>query len=424
MPCLSGSSEKTLAGRDLRALVASEPRIEPDFVVSEVRRTTQKTRYVAARHHLLRADLDDRRIAASEKTALLDRFARHVAACDIVVLSDYAKGVLSKDVLEIAIAAARAAGKVIIADPKVPDALFYSGVPYITPNAGEASAIVGFAVRDDESAEIAAGRILASDAQLKGVLITRGADGMTYALRGEPVGHLRATGREVNDVSGAGDTVVAALALSMAAGADLPQAAQTANLAAGVAVAKMGTSRVQSDELVAAGQAARVQTSEMKIFSLPRLMEQVDLWRAASENVGFTNGCFDLLHPGHISLLASARAECNRLIVGLNSDASVKRLKGSSRPVQDEIARAIVLASLESVDAVVLFGEDTPLELIQAVRPDVLVKGADYSAEQVVGGSFVRAYGGRVVLAPVVPDQSTTRTIARLSLNNKTHQEA
>jgi D-beta-D-heptose 7-phosphate kinase/D-beta-D-heptose 1-phosphate adenosyltransferase len=208
--------------------------------------------------------------------------------------------------------------------------------------------------------------------------------------------------------------VLAALALAIAAGIDMAAAARVANAAAGIAVGKVGTAAVRQDELVGALREERVHSTEQKILTLDAALEQVGRWRAAGDRIGFTNGCFDLIHPGHVSLLGQARAACDRLIVGLNTDASVRRLKGPTRPVQDELARAIVLASTAAVDAVVMFGDDTPIELIRALRPDVLVKGADYRIDQVVGGDFVQSYGGRVVLATLMPDQSTTRTIARL----------
>lgn len=402
------------AGRELVRLLADEAGLHSDIVVSAARRTTVKMRLLAGRQHLLRADVDDGRTADADHAVLLGRVLHHLPGCDAIVLSDYAKGVLSPALLREVIVAARAAGKIVLADPKSPDMGRYDGVTVITPNAGEAAATAGLGVVDDDSAERAAERIFAAAPRVDGVLITRGPDGMTFGRRGNGFGHIRAAAREVNDVSGAGDTVTATLALALAAGADLAFAARAANIAAGVAVAKVGTAKVRPDEIVAADQTIRVSDSEAKIMSLPPLLERIARWRAHGERIGFTNGCFDLVHPGHVALIAAARAQCDRLIVGVNTDASVKRLKGPARPVQNEIARAIVLASLGNVDAVTLFDTDTPIDLILAVRPDVLIKGADYRLDQVVGAEFVQSYGGRVALVPLIAGQSTTQTIARL----------
>jgi D-beta-D-heptose 7-phosphate kinase/D-beta-D-heptose 1-phosphate adenosyltransferase len=230
---------------------------------------------------------------------------------------------------------------------------------------------------------------------------------------------LPAQAREVFDVSGAGDTVVAVIAAGLAAGLALADAARLANTAAGIVVGRSGTAVAYADDIVAALHEGDVLTGERKLVSLAQALERVADWRRRGLKIGFTNGCFDLIHPGHVSLLAQARAACDRLVVGLNSDASVARLKGKGRPVQAEAARAAVLGSLATVDLVVIFGDDaregdTPIALIEAIRPEVLVKGADYTEDRVVGADIVRSYGGRVILAELTPGQSTTATIARL----------
>jgi D-beta-D-heptose 7-phosphate kinase/D-beta-D-heptose 1-phosphate adenosyltransferase len=227
--------------------------------------------------------------------------------------------------------------------------------------------------------------------------------------------HFPAAAREVFDVSGAGDTVAAVAAAALAAGLSLEDAARLANVAAGIVVGKLGTAVAEPAQIVRALHASDQLAAEAKVVDLEALIERVARWRAAGLRVGFTNGCFDLLHPGHISLFEQARAECDRLIVGLNGDASVRRLKGTGRPVRTEAARAAVLASLTSVDHVVIFGEDTPLALIEALKPDVLVKGADYAHDQVVGAEVVERHGGRVVLAKISPGYSTTEVIEKLS---------
>lgn len=238
---------------------------------------------------------------------------------------------------------------------------------------------------------------------------------MTLATREGGVHHLPANAREVYDVSGAGDTVVAVLSTALAAGVDLIEAAHLANLAAGIVVGKVGTAVVRPEELIHAVHEEHQTEAEKKIVSLETVLEHVVAWRRTGLRVGFTNGCFDLLHPGHLSLLRQARAACDRLIVALNSDTSIKRLKGEGRPVQSESARAAVLASLVDVNRVAIFVEDTPVALVKVIRPDLLVKGDDYGREAVVGGNIVERYGGKVLLADLVPGHSTTATILRLS---------
>ena len=262
---------------------------------------------------------------------------------------------------------------------------------------------------------IAAAREMIARHKLGAVLATRSQDGMTLVRADGTAAHFHAEAREVFDVSGAGDTAVAALAALLATGASLVDAAAIANIAAGMVVGKAGTAVVDGDELAHALHHQDLLDAEAKVLTLPQALARANAWRGAKLKIGFTNGCFDLLHPGHVSLLGQARAACDRLIVGLNSDASVARLKGNGRPVQNEAARAAVLASLAAVDMVVVFAEDTPLALIEALRPDLLVKGADYTKDKVVGAELVEQWGGRVMLANLEPGHSTTATIAKLN---------
>jgi D-beta-D-heptose 7-phosphate kinase/D-beta-D-heptose 1-phosphate adenosyltransferase len=282
-----------------------------------------------------------------------------------------------------------------------------------TPNARELSAATRLPTASNNEVESAAARIL-QDFEIGAIVVTRSEKGMTILERGKQAVHLPAEAREVFDVSGAGDTVLAVLALATGAGADIIDAAALANAGAGIVVGKTGTAVVHADELMRALRSSEMKSAQDKILSREAMVDEAAGWRRKGLKVGFTNGCFDLLHPGHVSLLSQARAACDRLIVGLNTDASVKRLKGEGRPVNAEAARALVLAALETVDAVVLFDEDTPLSLIEALKPDVLVKGADYKIEDIVGADVVRENGGRVVLAQLLPGQSTTATIARI----------
>jgi D-beta-D-heptose 7-phosphate kinase / D-beta-D-heptose 1-phosphate adenosyltransferase len=284
----------------------------------------------------------------------------------------------------------------------------------VTPNRRELTEATGLPTGSDSEVVVAAAALIERTG-IEAVLVTRSQDGMTLLRASaltEPL-HLPATAREVYDVSGAGDTVVATVAAALAAGIDLESACRLANAAAGIVVGKIGTATASSAELAAVFRARELETGEAKTVTLEDALTHVSAWRAKGLTIGFTNGCFDLLHPGHISLLRQSKAQCDRLIVGINSDASVRRLKGEGRPIQNDASRALVLGSLASVDLVVIFGEDTPIVVIEALRPDLLVKGADYANKEVVGADVVRAHGGRVMLAALEDGHSTTATIAR-----------
>jgi D-beta-D-heptose 7-phosphate kinase / D-beta-D-heptose 1-phosphate adenosyltransferase len=400
-------------GRELTAMLADEPGIASRLIVDPDRATTVKTRFVAGRQQLLRVDGESAKPATGAAAAALRAaLEADLPGVDIVLLSDYAKGVLGDEVLQRAIAYIHGAGKRLIVDPKSRDLKRYAGADLLTPNRGELAAATGIAGEDD-SATATAARQAMKAAGVGAVLATRGERGMTLVAGEAAPLHLPAEAREVFDVSGAGDTVIAVLAAALAVGADMAQAARLANTAAGIATGKLGTAVVHPADLLGALQARDVLASDAKVVALETALERIQRWRTAGEKVAFTNGCFDLIHPGHVSLLSQARGAADRLIVGLNSDASIKRLKGADRPVQNETARGIVLASMAAVDLVLLFDEDTPIELIRAIRPDVLVKGADYRLDQVVGGDLVKAAGGRVLLAELLPGHSTTGTIAR-----------
>lgn len=391
--------------------------VTPILEVEPGRATAIKTRYVAGGQQLLRADRETvANIAPAREAALAEAAARALEAGDIgaVVLSDYGKGVLTDALTTRLIELARAHGVPVVVDPKGADYGRYRGAGLVTPNRKELHEATALPTATDAEVEAAA-RAVVERCGIAGVLATRSQDGMTLLDGDGSVLHLPAEAREVFDVSGAGDTVVATLAAALAAGLPAPEASALANVAAGIVVAKVGTAAVHAVELENALRHQDLEDAETKILPLERAAERAEGWRRRGLTVGFTNGCFDLLHPGHLSLLRQARAACDRLIVGVNSDASVQRLKGPTRPVQSEAARSAVLASLGMVDGVVIFSEDTPLRLIETLRPDVLVKGADYTVETVVGADRVLGWGGKVVLATLEPGQSTTNTIRRMS---------
>ena len=407
-----------LVGDDAAAaeiIAALAGRIGDGLVRVADRPTTVKTRFVSGGHQLLRLDEEEAAPApAATEQRLLAAFRAALPAADVVVLSDYEKGVLTDTVLSAAIAMARAAGKPIVVDPKRERFEAYAGVTVLSPNVLEVTRATGIQANDEEGAA-RAGEAALAQAGAAAVLVKRSEKGLTLVRHGLPPRHVPTRAVAVADVSGAGDTLVTAFALALASGADMPEAALLANIAAGLAVAKQGTATVSRAELAAALHREEVLAIDSKVMELDAALAQIAAWREGGARVGFTNGCFDLIHPGHVRLLAAARAQCDRLVVGLNSDASVQRLKGPDRPVQNAAARATVMASMAASDLVVIFDEDTPESLIRAILPDVLIKGADYTIDQVVGADIVQSAGGRVALIALEQGHSTTGTIRRIN---------
>ncbi len=403
------------AGNEVERLVNTTAGITSALVRIANRPTTCKTRFMTGSHQLLRLDEETNApLDAAGVAAIMAAVERNLDAADVIVLSDYAKGVLCDDVLDAILARATRAGKLVIADPKRPDFAAYRGAAILTPNEHEVRVATRIEADHDAEAD-RAGRVALEATGGEAVLVTRSAKGLTLVCRDQDALHIPTRAREVADVSGAGDTLVAALAVALGAGAALPEAAMLANATAGLSVSKQGTATVSRQELLDALHLHDLVATDRKVASLQEAVEQIADWHRRGLKVGFANGCFDLIHPGHVRLLSEARAACDKLIVALNTDASVKRLKGPARPLQNEMARATVMASMAPVDLVILFDEDTPLEMIQALRPDILVKGSDYTVDQVVGGDLVQAWGGKVVLVTLREGHSTTGTIRRMT---------
>ncbi len=413
-PCFISVAGSDAAGHELASMIAGMGAHEFRLLQEPHRRTTVKTRFIAGAQQLLRADWEQCvALCQGTKQELLDTIRAAAGQYRHVVLSDYAKGFFDDGVAQSIVGTLRRAGAFVVIDPKRADYSAYGGAHLVKPNKRELSAAAGRVLKTDEDIVLAA-RSLMSNHGIDAMLVTCGKDGMIL-IEGSSFHRLGATAREVYDVTGAGDTVTATLGASLAAGASLLEGATLANEAAGIVVGKVGTAVVDGYELRQT-LLDRDMLPRSKILPIDRALDRIARWKRRGLEIGFSNGCFDLLHPGHLSLLKHAKASCDRLIVGLNSDDSVRRLKGPSRPVQGADDRAAVLASLSDVDLVVLFEEDTPLKLIEAIRPSVLIKGADYRAEGVVGAELVRSYGGRIELAPVLPGHSTTATITRSSL--------
>ncbi|HUC12600.1 MAG TPA: D-glycero-beta-D-manno-heptose-7-phosphate kinase [Stellaceae bacterium] len=402
------------AGREISRLLEAQESAEVHVLVQPARMTTVKTRYVAASQQLLRADRETAAPLDPYSRDDLLRLARElVTDKSVVIVSDYAKGVLTDGVALEIIRAAREARARVVVEPKGGDPIRYHGADLLKPNRRELAHATGMPVAS-ESEIVAAARALIDRCGFGGVLVSLGQDGMVLVEADGLVHSQRAEVREVYDVSGAGDTVVAMLGAALGAGISAVDAARLANIAAGIVVGKIGTAVVFPSEL-GAWIDGNDPSSTAKAVSRLQALNQIERWRRQGLRVGFTNGCFDLLHPGHVSMLRQAKMACDRLVVALNGDASARRLKGASRPVQTEAARAAVLASLSAVDLIVIFDEDTPLELIRAMRPHLLVKGADYRLDDVVGADIVKASGGEVMLAEVMPGYSTSATIARFA---------
>ncbi|MGE8480993.1 MAG: bifunctional D-glycero-beta-D-manno-heptose-7-phosphate kinase/D-glycero-beta-D-manno-heptose 1-phosphate adenylyltransferase HldE [Pseudomonas sp.] len=368
--------------------------------------TIVKLRVMSRHQQLLRIDFEEP--FATDALALGEQVDELLEGIKVLVLSDYGKGALKNH--QVLIQAARARGIPVLADPKGKDFSIYRGASLITPNLSEFETIVGGCA--DEHELVSKGAQLMHDLDLGALLVTRGEHGMTLLRPDHPALHLPARAREVFDVTGAGDTVISTLAAAIAAGEELPHAVALANLAAGIVVGKLGTAAISAPELRRAIQ--REEGSERGVLGLEQLLLAVDDARAHKEKIVFTNGCFDILHAGHVTYLEQARAQGDRLIVAVNDDASVSRLKGPGRPINSVDRRMAVLAGLGAVDWVISFSEGTPENLLRAVKPDVLVKGGDYGIDQVVGADIVNAYGGTVKVLGLVENSSTTAIVEKI----------
>ncbi len=409
------------AGRRLRSILAESSNVAAACIDTDDRPTICKTRFIAAQQQVVRADEESREpLTDSERANLLAALHQHLGQVGAVVLADYGKGVLDAAMVAEVISAVRRAGLPAFVDPKARDFSRYRGATCITPNLNELAVASGMPVGDEASVVAAARRVL-EEAKASAILATRSEKGMMLVEASGEVHSVDARAREVFDVSGAGDTVIATLALCHAAGRSLAQAMHVANAAASVVVSKAGTATADLREVMAeldAHDHDRHTQPPPGVEPVGRVKKLVAEWKAQGLVVGFTNGFFDIVHPGPVSLLEQARAECDRLVVALNTDESVRRLKGDTRPINALSSRARVVAALRSVDCVTSFGQETPFELISALTPDVLVKGADYALDKVVGGDVVRAAGGRVVLADLTAGQSTSATIDRIKVAN------
>ncbi|MGE4312836.1 MAG: D-glycero-beta-D-manno-heptose-7-phosphate kinase [Pseudobdellovibrionaceae bacterium] len=388
------------------------------LVLSTTRPTTTKTRFVCGSQQLMRLDAETTApLSAEDEAALLAKIPAALKGASVLVISDYGKGVLTQAVLDTAIKAAIAAAIPVIVDPKGTDFSKYKGASYVTPNLKELSGVQRKEIGQDDALIAAEAEALRAAHDFTGVLVTRSEKGMSLITEGNAV-HIPTHVADVYDVSGAGDTVVAYFALSLACGLTAEEASTLANSAAALAVRKKGTSTVSLSELTG-GMIAGMDGTVSPHLNWEETARQIKEWQAQGLKVGFTNGCFDIIHYGHVNYLNEARKMCDRLVLGLNHDVSVKILKGESRPINDEVARARVMGALGSVDCVVLFGatkegeDNTPCALLDAVRPDIIFKGGDYTIDQLPEAKVVHAYGGEVALMNLYEGYSTTNIIKK-----------
>jgi D-beta-D-heptose 7-phosphate kinase/D-beta-D-heptose 1-phosphate adenosyltransferase len=400
-------------GERLRALLREVGAHTNDVLADAQRPTTTKLRIMASSQQMLRIDRErTTRLGDEIQQRLIQNIEQRVGEVDGVICSDYAKGVLTREVLSAARTCAQKAGKMILADPKGTDYTRYVGFDVITPNLKELHAAAHLPV-DNEDEIVQAGRKILNQVKGDALLVTRGKDGMTLLRSEREPFHIPTAAREVFDVTGAGDTVLAVFAMGLFAGIDAEMAAQLANRAAGIGVGKVGAAAVGYEELADALE-GDVNLMRRKILDNHDLNTAISQLRGQGKKIVFTNGCYDLLHVGHIKLLQRARSLGDVLVVGLNSDESVRSLKGPTRPLVGEKERAHVMAALDCVDIITVFPEETPMRLIEQIRPDVLVKGGDYEMHEVVGRDFVESHGGRVELVPIVEGFSTSDIVKRI----------
>ena len=396
-------------GDELRAMLSTINVGCEGLIRQSGRKTSKKSRIIASNQQILRYDKESKEaIDGMSEEAILSYVGEAVRTCDIVILSDYGKGVLTDAVAGGVIAAAKSAGKKVLVDPKGKDYRKYRGAYLLTPNKKEASEATGILINDESSLKKALLR-LKETCELECSMITLSEDGI--AIYDNAMRRFPTVAKEVFDVTGAGDTVIASLSFALSSGLSIDEAAPFANHAAAVVVGKIGSATVTLAEIEAYESSLHQSTSDMHIKTKEEIYAIADRLKKEGKKVVFTNGCFDILHVGHVKYLQEAKSYGDVLIVGLNSDSSVRELKGPTRPVNTEADRAYILAALEPVDYVVVFSEETPHELIKNIAPDILVKGGDYEGKKVVGAEFAN----ELRLVQFVDGKSTTATIERIN---------
>ncbi len=407
-----------LAGDRVKRQVSEISQDISGIITDKSRPTTIKTRYLSLGQHLLRTDTEQlEAISQDIETEVINKVQEKINEIDVIVLSDYGKGLLTKSLIQAIITLGNKNNKTIIIDPKGTDYRIYKGATIVTPNRKELSeATSGMKTKTDDEVRAAAYKLILQSG-VKSVIATRSEDGISIIeTENKPI-HIKTDVKKVYDVSGAGDTVVAAISSGIGSGMSLEESAEIANIAGGIVVGKTGTSIIKIEEIERkiSYKMARKKDLEKNNYSLEEIVILSNEWKEEDLKVGFTNGCFDLLHPGHLSLLKLAKSRCDKLIVAVNSDISVKKNKGPTRPIHNETSRSMMLTALEYVDAVIIFDSETPMPQIEAIKPDILIKGGDYTIETVVGADYIHSYGGEVYVAPSDISFPTTKIIEKIS---------
>jgi len=401
-------------GKELLLMLKSRGVKTEGLVTQEGRQTSKKSRIIASNQQILRYDKESKEdITDASVTNIITAIKKDMFLYDMIILSDYGKGVLTSALCQEIITLAKSQNKKVLVDPKGTDYSKYKGAHFLTPNKKEACEATGIDIKDDESL-LRAGEWLRKECSLELSMITLSEDGI--AIFDDEMHKVPTVAREVFDVTGAGDTVIASLAFAMSSGQDVVSSAKFANAAAAVVVGKIGSATATMDEIEEYESTLHKSSSDMHIKTRPELEKCVVSAKARKQKIVFTNGCFDILHLGHVKYLEVAKSFGDILVVGLNADSSVTKLKGPTRPVNPEYDRAYLLAALEVVDYVVIFSEETPHDLIKMISPDILVKGGDYEGKAVVGTEFA----GELKLVDFVDGKSTTKTIERIQKDSTT----
>lgn len=411
---LVGACGKDSDSNVLSSLISKYNNIKSKLILDEKRETITKSRYISSGQHLIRVDKEELKpISVKIENEILKAAESEISRTDAMVLSDYGKGVLTESLLCKLIELANKKNILTIVDPNGRDYAKYKGATIVTPNKLELSLATNESCHT-EGEIIKASETLIENYSIKNILVTRSEEGMTLVSSGGEVLSLPSETKEVYDVSGAGDTVVAVLASIAEQKESFAKAAKLSNIAAGLVVSKVGTATINSQELAFAVKGLENKSIHSKIVSLQEAIIDINSWRSNNKKIGFTNGAFDLLHAGHLFSINQTKRKCDKLVVGLNSDASVYSLKGEGRPMQNEVMRSNNLASLNQVDLIIIFNEDTPIELIKEIKPDILTKGRDYSEKNIEGSDFVKSYGGEILLTELLDGYSTTKLINNL----------
>ncbi len=401
------------SGRKLIKSISKNSNVFANIIVDKNRKTSIKTRYIGNNQQLLRTDQETiQKLPDDIEKKIFLYFSTAIKKSDLVILSDYGKGMFFGVFCQRLIRYSLKLKKRVIVDPKHFDFSVYKGAYCITPNIKEAFNATNIHVNDDFSAE-KCGLYIINKNLSKKILLTRGKNGLSVIEKSKAT-HFPANAEEVYDVSGAGDTVVASFAACIAANIDIQTAAEFANINAGIVVKKSGTASIETKEIYSIFNQRNKPNTENKVFKILNIQKIVLEWKNKGLKVGFTNGCFDILHSGHIESLKHASNNCDKLIVALNSDISIKKIKGKDRPVQDELSRVKIISSLSIVDAVILFNEETPIKLIKKIKPDYLIKGADYIISDIVGSDIIDSWGGKVIRSKLVKNISTSKLISNI----------